>query len=473
MNKKYIIKNFIWSFAEKFGAQFVSLIVSFVLAKVLGPDIFGSVALIMVFINILQVFVDGGLGTALIQNTETDEEDYSTVFVFNLFFCLLIYALVYTFAPVIAHFCNDDSFVIYIRVLSVSLIIYGLKNIQYSYVSKNLMFKKFFFSTIGGTLLSAVVGIYMAYSGFGIWAIIAQYLSNACVDTIVLWITVGWHPSFKFSYTRLKKLFSYGWKILSANLLDVFFNEYKNLMIGKIFTTKDLGFFNRGEVIPRTIVVNTDKSIDSVLFPVLSDAQNENNDVKMLVRDAITTSVFFLAPMMIGLFVVAPNAVRLVLSDEWLPCVPYLRIYCVTFMFYPIHTANLNSIKAVGRSDLFLKLEVYKVFVCMLLLIFSVKYGIMMIAYSLIISSFFCQIINAWPNRKLIGYGYFQQMKDISPYLCTSLIMGGVVYALGFFNLDFRLLLLVQVFFGALIYISLCKIFRLETYSKLIKMIKR
>ncbi len=293
MNKKMIIANFIWSFAEKFGAQFVSLIVSFVLAKVLGPEVFGTVALIMVFINILQVFVDGGFGTALIQKNEADEMDFSTVFYFNLLFCVLLYILVFVSAPAIAFFCNNNDLTIYIRVLAISIVVYGFKNIQYSYVVKQLIFKKFFFSTIGGTLLSAIVGIYMAYNGFGIWSIIAQYLTNAFVDTVVLWITVGWHPSLKFSFKRLALLFSYGWKILSANVLDVFFNELKNFVIGKCFSTTDLGYFNRGEVIPRTIVVNTDKSIDSVLFPVLSNYQDEKNDLKKLVRNAITTSVFF------------------------------------------------------------------------------------------------------------------------------------------------------------------------------------
>ena len=468
-----IAKNFLWSFAEKFGAQFVSLIVSFVLAKVLGPKAFGTVALIMVFINILQVLVDAGFGTALIQKKETDETDFSTVFFFNLIFCIIFYFLVYAFAPTIAYFFEDNTLIKYIRVLALSIIIYGFKNIQYSYVSKHLMFRKFFFSTIGGTIFSAIVGIYMAYHGFGIWSIIAQYLTNACIDTIVLWITVGWYPSFKFSYKRLKTLFSYGGKILSANILDVFYNEFKNLMIGKMFSTTNLGYFNRGEIIPRTIVVNTDKSIDSVLFPVLSNYQNDEDGIRQFVRNAITTSVFFLAPMMIGLFAIAPNAVRIILSEEWLPCVPYLRVYCVTFMFYPIHTANLNSIKALGRSDLFFKLEVYKVSVCLALLLFSIRYGLMMIAYSLIISSFLCQAINAWPNRKLIGYGYIQQFRDISPYLLASMIMGLGVYFLSYIDLDYRIIMIIQLFTGVFLYTIIMYLMKSEVFLNLVKFLKR
>lgn len=472
MKNNRIITNFIWSFAEKFGAQFVSLVVSFVLAKILGPKVFGTVALMMVFINVLQVLVDGGFGTALIQKEDVDETDYATVFYFNFLLCILLYILVYIFAPSIAHFSGNNDLVNHIRVLSISIIIYGLKNIQYSYVSKHLLFKKFFFSTLGGTILSAIVGMVMAYNGFGLWALIAQYLSNVCVDTMVLWCTVGWRPTLKFSFKKLKSLFSYGWKILSANILDVFFNELKNLLIGKVFSTTDLGYFNRGEIIPRTIVVNTDKAIDSVLFPVLSSCQKNKNDVKILVRNAITTSVFFLAPLMIGLFAVAPGAVRLVLSDEWLPCVPYLRIYCVTFLFYPIHTANLNAIKSVGRSDLFLKLEVYKVFVCAVLFVISIKFGLVIVSYGLIAGSFLCQIINAWPNRKLIGYGYAQQIKDILPYIIASIIMGGVVYSLGLINLDYRLLLPLQVICGAFIYVGISYIMKFDVFTNFKKLLK-
>lgn len=472
LGKKKVFSNFIWSFAERFGAQGVSLIVSFVIARKLDPEIFGIVALILVFINILQIFVDSGFGSALIQKKDADDLDFSTVFYFNVFFCILFYVLIYFLAPIISDFYDKGNLTIYIRVLSICILVYGVKNIQHTYVAKNLMFKRFFFSTLGGTIAAAVVGIVLAYKGYGIWAIVLQHLVNVTIDTIILWITVKWRPIIKFSFSRLKKMYLFGWKILAANAIDCLFIELKNLLVGKVFSSADLGLFNRGEIFPKTIVSNIDLSIDSVLFPVLSNYQDRREDLKNIVKRAITTSVFFMAPLMIGLAVIAPQVIKIILTDKWLPCVPYLRVFCVTYLFYPIHTANLNAIKAVGRSDLFLKLEVYKIAFSFLFLIISIRYGLMAMSYSLIVSSFVCQIINAWPNRKLIGYGYLKQLRDIFPYILCALVMGAAIFGLSFINLPIGIILSMQIIIGGAIYYLECMLFKLEGMHFLHSIIK-
>ena len=354
------ISNFIWRFAERCGAQLVTFIVSIVLARILVPEDYGTIALVTVFTAILQVFVDSGLGTALIQKKNADETDFSSVFYFNFTMCLVLYAGMFVAAPFIADFYEDSSLTAVIRVLSLTIVISGVKGIQQAYVSRNMLFKRFFFATIGGTIFSAFVGIGMAYAGFGVWALVTQQLSNMTIDTLILWITVKWRPQRKFSWARLKGLLGFGWKLLISSLLDTVYNNFRNLIIGKMYSSSDLAFYNQGDKFPKVIVTNINTSIDSVLLPTMSNAQDNPERIKQMTRRAIKTSTYIMAPLMMGLAFCAEPIVRLVFTDKWLPCVPFLRIFCITYMFWPVHTANLNAIKAMGRSDMFLKLEIVK-----------------------------------------------------------------------------------------------------------------
>jgi len=388
MKNVSVISNFLWRFAERCGAQLVTFIVSIVLARILSPNDYGTIALVTVFITILQVFIDSGLSTALIQKKDADDLDFSSVFYFNFVVCIVLYLLMFFSAPYIAKFYNDLSLTPIIRVISLTLIISGVKGVQQSYVSRNMLFKRFFFSTLGGTIFSAVLGIAMAYAGFGVWAIVFQQLSNNTIDTLILWITVKWRPVKKFSWLRLKNLLSFGWKLLASSLLDTVYNNLRNMIIGKLYTPADLAFYNQGDKFPKLIVTNINTSIDSVLLPTMSNEQDNPVRVKEMTRRAIKTSTYIMAPLMIGLAFCAEPIVRLVLTDKWLPCVPYLRIFCVTYLFWPIHTANLNAINSMGRSDLFLKLEILKKIIGMILLLSTMWFGVMAMAYSLLISSF-------------------------------------------------------------------------------------
>ena len=256
MQKNKVISNFIWRFAERCGAQIVTLIVSIVLARILSPEDYGTVALVTVFTTIMQVFVDSGLGTALIQKKNADDIDFSSVFYFNCVVCLILYMIMFIAAPFIASFYEDSSLTPIVRVISLTIVISGIKGIQQSYVSRNMLFKRFFFSTIGGTIFSAFLGIYLAYTGFGVWAIVMQQLSNTAVDTLILWITVKWRPKKVFSWVRLKELLSFGWKMLASSLLDTVYNNLRNLVIGKFYTSADLAYYNQGDKFPKVIVTN-------------------------------------------------------------------------------------------------------------------------------------------------------------------------------------------------------------------------
>lgn len=470
--KGNVISNFLWRFAERCAAQLVTLIVSIILARILTPSDFGTVSLVMVFTTIMQVFVDSGLGTALIQKKNADDLDFSSVFYFNFALCLILYAGMFIAAPYIAGFYNDVSLTPIIRVISLTIVISGVKGIQQSYVSRNMLFKRFFFATLGGTIFSAFLGIGMAYAGCGVWSIVAQQLSNTAIDTLILWITVKWRPKKMFSWSRLKSLLSYGWKLLASSLLDTVYNNLRNLVIGKIYTSADLAYYNQGDKFPKVVITNINASIDSVLLPSMSGEQENCERVKSMTRRAIKTSTYIMAPLMMGLLFCAEPIVKLLLTEKWLPCVPYLRIFCFTYMFWPIHTANLNAIKAMGRSDFFLKLEIIKKVMGLALLLFTMRISVMAMAYSLIVSGILSQIINSWPNWKLLNYNYFEQLRDILPSIIIAVGMGICVYFISFIPMPTIVTLLIQIVIGAVIYIGVSAALKLEEFEYLFGMIK-
>lgn len=471
--KNRVLSNLIWRFAERCGAQLVAFTVSIILARILEPEVYGVIALITVFTTILQVFVDSGLGNALIQKKDADDLDFSTVFYTNVVFCGVLYMVLFLCAPLIAGFYADTSLTALIRVLGLTIVVSGVKNIQQAYVSRNMLFKKFFFSTLGGTMAAAFVGIAMALSGYGAWALVAQQVINVTVDTLILWITVKWRPKRMFSVRQLKNLFSYGWKLLASALLDIGYNNVTQLIIGKKYSSADLAYYNRGRQFPNFIVGNVNNAIDSVLFPVMSDAQDNRESVRQMTRRSIKISVYIMAPLMMGLAFTADSVVKLVLTDKWTACVPFLRIFCISFMFWPVHTANLNAIKAMGRSDLFLKLEIVKKCVGIVLVLSTMWFGVMAMAYSLLVSCVAGQVINSWPNRKLLDYGYTEQLKDILPAILLAVGMGGVVSCVSVFHLPELLTLAVQAVLGTVVYIAGSVVFKIDSFVYLKKIIKK
>lgn len=471
-SKSIVFSNLIWRLAERCGAQLVAFVVSVVLARILDPDAYGTIALITVFTTVLQVFVDSGLGNALIQKKNADDLDFSTVFFTNVLFCTVLYLGVFLLAPLISSFYDRPEMTPYIRVLGLTVLISGIKNVQQAYVSRYMLFKRFFFSTLGGTITAGIVGIALALTGFGVWALVAQQVINLAIDTTILWITVKWRPHRKFSFERLKGLFAFGWKLLVSGLLDTVYNDLRQLVIGKMYSSSDLAYYNQGKKFPSLVITNVNASIDSVLLPAMSKEQESREHVRNMTRRAIKTSVYIMAPFMMGLVATSASVIRLILTDKWLPCVPFLRIFCISYMFYPIHTANLNAIKAMGRSDLFLKLEIAKKIVGMALLLFTMWFGVMAMAYSLLVSSVLSQIINAWPNRKLLKYGYLDQLKDILPAILLAVFMGACVYPIQMINLSNIVTLIIQVVLGVVIYIGGSFVLRLDSFQYLWEIVK-
>ena len=472
-NRKAVFSNLIWRFMERCGAQLVSVVVSFVLARMLDPAVYGLVAKVTIITSIMLVFVDSGMANSLIQKKDPDDLDFSSVFFFNVAFCLVLYVGLFFAAPLIAEYNGQPELTAIVRVLGLTVVVAGVKNVQQAYVSKTMQFKRFFFATLGGTAVSAAVGIAMAYKGFGVWALVAQQLSNVTINTCVLWLTVGWRPKAMFSLERLRALLGYGWKLLASGLLDTVYNKLREIFIAVFYTDTDLAFYNRGNALPNLIVENINSSIDSVLLPVLSAEQDHAEQVREMTRRAIKVSSYIIMPLMMGLAVCAEPFVRFFLTEKWLPCVPYLRIFCFTYSFYPLHTANLNAIKAMGRSDLFLILEIVKKAVGITALLLTMRLGVYPMALSLLATSVLSQIINAWPNSRLLNYSYLRQLADLLPTILLAAAMGACVYTVSLLGLSDIVTLVIQVLLGVLVYVLGSKLLRIDSFEYLMSIVKK
>lgn len=457
---------------ERVGAQLVNFVVTIILARLLSPEHYGTIALVTVFISILQTFVDSGFGNALIQKKDADDVDFSSVFYFNITSCTVLYIVMFFAAPYIADFYSIPELVPIVRVLSLKLIISGLKNIQQAYVSKKMIFKKFFFATLIGTIGAAILGITMAYFGFGVWALVAQQLFNLSVDTIALWFMVKWRPKKLFSFSRLKGLISYGWKLLAVSLINNLYNEVRQLVIGKVYSPADLALYNKGRQFPDLFVKNINTSIDSVLFPAMSREQDNVEHIKAMTRRSIRISSYILAPFMVGLALVAKPLVIFLLTEKWLDCVPFMQVFCMAFLIRPISSANLNAMKAMGRSDLFLKIDIIKIIIGIILLAITIFFGPLAVAYGFLLSGWFGMFVNVKPNKKLLGYGYIEQIKDLLNPIIPILAMVVSVVLAGFLNLSPLPMLCMQIPVGMLTYVLTSWISKNESFMYSLKLIK-
>lgn len=470
--KSKVLSSLLWKLLERGGTQGMQFVVQMVLARLLLPEDYGIIALITIFITIANVFVQSGFNTALIQKKYVDEIDYSSVFYLSLVVSSLLYVILFLTAPFIAAFYEEPLIVPVIRVLSIILFFGAFNSIQNALIAREMQFKRLFFSSCGAMLASGVVGIVMAYKGLGVWALISQQITNQFLITVILWGTVKWRPKLLFSYERLKILFSYGSKLLASSLIDTLYNNLRSLFIGKLYNPSMLGFYNRGQQFPSFIVSNINGSIQSVMLPVLSSQQDNLPRVKDVVRRSIVTSSFLMFPMMVGLAVIAEPVVRILLTEKWLQAVPFLQIYCFSYALWPIHTSNLQAINALGRSDIFLKLEFVKKILGLVILVMTIYYGVYAIAIGELISGLISTFINSYPNKKLLNYSFREQCLDIFPPLVLSLVMGGIIYSIDIMASHIWLNLLTKVIVGISIYLWLAKIFKLECYQYLLDTVR-
>jgi len=472
---KGVFANVGWKLAERLSAQIVTLVVSIILARLLDPTHYGLIAIVTIFITLANVFVADGFGSALIQKKDADNVDFSSVLVFNIGFSIILYAVLFVLAPLITSFYGDGYELLtpVMRVLGLRIIASGINSVQQAYVAKQMIFRKFFLATLIGTIVSAIVGIWMAYAGYGVWALVAQYLVNTTINTIILGISLHWWPGFKISFMRLKSLLKFGWKILGASLLTTGFIELRALIIGKVYTSDNLAYYDKGKQFPNLLVTNINTSIGAVLFPKMSEEQNNIESIKETTRKSIRFSSFLMTPMMLGLVAVAPTFVSVILTNKWLPCVPLLQLFCIVYLFQPIHTANMQAIKAIGRSDVYLWLEIIKktIEIIVLLLTMFISVNAIVIGMATMTTAFI--FVNAFPNSKLLNYSIKEQLSDILPSFVSSLVMFVIVYLFSYIPLDGVLLLLIQVISGVLLYVGISIFTKNREYNYLKNSIKR
>lgn len=452
-DRRTVIANILWRLAERGGTQLVSFVVSLILARLLLPQDYGMVSLVTVFTSILTLFVDGGFSSALIQKEKADQADYSTVFYFNLLLGVVLYGCMYLAAPWIASFYGQGALTKYIRVLSLTLVIGGVNGVQQALVARRMEYKRFFYASLGGTLISAVAGVAMAVLGMGPWALIAQRLIDQAADAVILWFTVRWRPSLSFSIQRLRPLAGYGGKMLGSSLLNSLVSNLTSLLVGKMYSSAELAYYDKSQRLPMLLISNLQTAVQSVLFPVMAREQSERERLRQMLRQSVMSSAYCIFPCMIGLGACAGPVVRILFTDRWMAMVPYLRLWCVVLLFYLLHTANLQVIQALGRSDLYLKLEIIKQTISFLGMVIALPFGVFAV---LAVMAAVCPLhlyLNAEPNRDLVGYGFWAQLKDIAPIAGLNLVMGVVVWGCSFLPLPDVLLLAVQVSVGIAVYI--------------------
>ncbi len=467
------LSGFAWRFSERLLTQGVSFLISVVLARLLMPEQYGVIAIVTIFISLADVFVVNGLGTALIQKKEADELDFNTIFYAGIGLSVILYAVVYFSAPLIAFIYKNEMITPVLRVMGLRIPVAAFNSVQQAVVSRRMDFKKFFLATSLGTLLSGVLGIILAYAGAGVWALVAQNMSGTVFNTIILFIVVGWRPKWAFSFLRLKGLFSFGSKVMLTNFIGTLFNQIKGLIIGVRYTTTDLAYYNRGEKIPMLISTNVESTIDSVLFPVLSKIQEDKERTRNTCRRFLDVGSYIIMPLMVGLAVTSENVIRVLLTDKWLPSLPFMQLVCLQQAFSILNTANIQVIKAQGEGNALLQLEFFKKPIYVVILLITMQFSPYAMAVGALGYELVAAAINSRPTGRLIGYTIGQQIKDILPNLLLSGGMALCVWLVGMLPLSRVLVLVLQVAVGAGMYIGLSALFRVSGYEYILNTVKK
>ncbi len=441
-----------------------------VLARILEPSHYGTIALLMVFIALAQVFVTSGISSALIQKKDADELDYSSMFWFNLVVSVLLYALLFFTAPLIGNYYHQEELSLVLRVLALSVPLSAYNCIQQAWVSSRLVFKKSFISNSGAGILSGVIGIIMAYMGFGLWSLVAQRILHVAFNTILLKIVVEWYPRKMFSWDRLFPMLSFGWKMMVTSFMFTFYSQLRSLIIGKRYSAADLGYYDRGFSFPHIIAGNIDSTITRVLFPALAQSQDEGVILAEKSRRAAKTSAFIMTPLLWGLAVMAQPVVQLLIGEKWLPCVPYLQIMCFVWWLQPTQTCSAQAIKAIGRSDLFLYNEIISKFIGLVLLAIAIFVfdSVFAIAVMFLVGQIIAVFIYGFCSQLYIGYKVKYQLYDIFIPAWMSLVMCACIKGVELCVSNLLFCMILQCIVGFLVYWLLSIITHNETFGFLL-----
>ena len=462
-----------WSGIDRFSTQGIQFVFSILIARLLLPEDYGVVAMLNIFLAISQTFIDSGFGTALIRKPNRTETDFSTVFYFNIVVGLFFYALLWVASPYIAAFYNIPLLEDITKVVALNLVFSSLSGVQSARLSIAIDFKTKAKISVITILFSGGVGLWMAYRGYGVWALVVQGLFSSFLRTILLYVFVRWRPGRTFSWESFREMFSFGSKLLASGLLDTAYNNVYTLVVGKVFSSYTLGVYSRADGLAQYPSSNITTVLQGVTFPVLSSIQNEPERMAKAYKSFLRLSAFIVFPLMVGLAAVSDPFIRLVLTDKWEGAIYLLQIVCFSMMWYPIHAINLNLLQVKGRSDFFLKLEIIKKMQGVIILCATIPLGIVAMCYGRIIGSLLSLVYNTYYTKKLIGYGYVAQMKDLLHILLHSLIMGVLVWLTvqAFDSLWWQLT--VGILAGAVYYLGGAKLMRFEEFDELVTLVRK
>lgn len=464
-------KGLAWSMIERFATQGVQFLFSIILARLLSPNDYGIIAMPLVFLAIAQCFIDSGFSTALIRKPQLSDEDLSTAFYFNIGVGIICYLVLFCTSPLIADFYKTPILDKLLKVTALATLFNPLCAVQQAILTKEINFKTQAVVSLSGAFFSGIIGLVFAYNGFGVWALVFQQVGGYLIRTILLWILCKWMPKLLWSWESFHYLWGFGSKMLGSGLLETIYNNIYPIVIGKYFSAQDLGNYTRAQQFSALPSSNVTGVLQRVTFPVLSYIQNEDDRLAINYRKILKLSAFLIFPMMLMLSAIADPLIRVLLTDKWRGCVILLQIICLQMMWYPIHAINLNLLTVKGRSDLFLRLEIFKKIVGVSILCVSIPNGIIWMVSGGVLSSLIALIINTYYTGKLIKVGFFVQMKDLIPIVVISIIMWIFIHVSILLIVDASLQLLVGIMSGLSIYLVLAKYFLKSEWNYLLSMI--
>lgn len=481
--KQKIVRGSLWSLLEKFGRLFVGFGVTLILARLLTPADYGVVALLTIFIAISGSLIDAGFGDALVQKKDATELDFNSVFYLSLALSSVFYLILFFSAPFISKFYSQPILVPILRVLALTLIFNSINSVQSAELKRRLLFDRSFKISLIGLSANATIGVSLAFLGYGPWAIVWSQVGGGLVGVVSMWFMIAWRPKLMFSWKAVRALFHFGWKVTCVSLINKTYINLYGLLIGKLYSPADLAIVNKGKNLPSIFMSAVDGTINGVAFPAMAQLQDQMDKVRLGMRKMLLCSTFLVFPMMMGLAVCAPSVVFLMFGKNWLPCVPYVQIACFSFAVYPFHTINLFTLLALGHSDVFLKLEIIKKLVGLVLMVISIRYGlIVFMLVTTVVFDPFSVVVNTRPVKRIIGYPLLTQLRDVAPALSGSLLMGIAVYVCGFvspYMQDFvpsrfmatLIVLIMQVGLGILVYGCFSWIFKLRALGEYWKIV--
>jgi len=465
--KQKTISGVAWSSIERFSVQGMQFVILIVMARVLMPEDYGVVAMLAIFLAVFQTIIDSGFSAALVQKQDRTEVDYSTVFYFNIGISIVLFLVLFFSAPLIAEFYNTPILTSVTKVAAINLLIIAFSVVPRAKLTVLIDFKTQAKASLTAVVISGTVGIWMAYNGFGVWALVYQSLLNNGINTLLLWILSRWRPMWVFSMKSFKKLFSFGSKLLASALLDTIFRNIYTLVIGRKFAAQQLGYFSRADQFAQFPSANLSGIIGRVAFPVMCELQNDEEKFKNAFNKFLRISSFIIFPLMIGMAALAEPFIRLVLTENWIGSVVLLQILCLAFIWFPIHGLNLTLLQAKGRSDLFLRLEIIKKTVGIVILVATIPFGLIWMCVGLVASSIVCLPINAYYTKKYFNISLFQQMKQVFPSLVLSGSMGVLIFLLTQLHLSDAVTLTLGISVGCLFYLGIARFLKMEEWKEL------